>query len=79
MNIEFNVQMTNGDKITVLPRLVRMRTIKLMSFSGFVLTDRAYYSAAIESFSIEGNILVDYLTFLLAHFESKWAKNVTNK
>ena len=31
---------------TVLSRLVRMRTIKLMSFSGFVLTaERAYYSA----------------------------------
>ena len=35
---------------TVLPRLVRMRlvcmrTIKLMCFSGFVLTERAYYSA----------------------------------
>ena len=30
---------------TVLPQLVRMRTIKLMSFSGFVLTERAYYSA----------------------------------
>ena len=30
--------------ITVLPRLVRVRTIKLMSFSGFVLTERAYYS-----------------------------------
>ena len=28
---------------TVLPRLVRMRTIKLMTFSGFVLTERAYY------------------------------------
>ena len=27
----------------VLPRLVRMRTIKLKSFSGFVLTERAYY------------------------------------
>ena len=26
-----------------LPRLVRMRTIKLMSFSGFVLTETAYY------------------------------------
>ena len=33
-------------EITVLPRLVRMRTIKLMSFSRFVLTERAYYSAA---------------------------------
>ena len=31
---------------TVLPRLVRMRMrdIKLMSFSGFILTERAYYS-----------------------------------
>ena len=28
---------------TVLPRLVRMRTNKLMSFSGFVLSERAYY------------------------------------
>ena len=27
----------------VLPRLVRMRIIKLMSFSGFVLSERAYY------------------------------------
>ena len=30
---------------TVLPRLVRMRTIKLMKFSGFVLTERACYLA----------------------------------
>ena len=29
-------------KNTVLPRLVRWRTIKLSSFSGGVLTDRAY-------------------------------------
>ena len=28
---------------TVLPRLVRMHTINLMSFSGFNLTERAYY------------------------------------
>ena len=31
------------EEATVLPRLVRMRTIKLMSFLGFVLTERAYY------------------------------------
>ena len=31
---------------TVLPRLVRMRTFKVMSFSGFVLTERAHYLAA---------------------------------
>ena len=31
------------NKHTVLPQLVRMHTIKLMSFSGFVLTERAYY------------------------------------
>ena len=30
-------------KYTVLTRLVRMRTIKLMSFLGFVQTERAYY------------------------------------
>ena len=28
---------------TVLPQLVRMRTIKLMNVSGFVLTERAQY------------------------------------
>ena len=28
---------------TVVPQLVRMRSIKLMSFSGFVLIERAYY------------------------------------
>ena len=28
---------------TVLPRLVRMGTFKLMRFSGFVLTQSAYY------------------------------------
>ena len=33
---------TNGTN-TVLPWLVRMRTIKRMSFSGFVLIERAYY------------------------------------
>ena len=31
------------DTTTVLPRLVRMHTIKLMSCSGFILTERSYY------------------------------------
>ena len=47
---------------TVLPRLVRMRTIKLMKFSGFVLTERAYYSA---------NHFLTYLSDLFFHILDK--------
>ena len=50
---------------TVLHRLVRMRTFKVISFSGFVLTERAYVDFIVCNHHISEKADIKFRAFLI--------------